>query len=185
MKNSSTNATGPARPGKRRILVVANETVEGAALRHLIRLPADGQPLPTVRVVAPALNSRLRHWLSDEDEARRIASLRLESSLQHLRAAGIEAEGRVGDPDPLLAITDALHEFGAQEIVIATHREGRSHWATRELVGRARQRFAQPVMQVVVEPSEDAELGSESAAGGRRGRAAKPVAAPCPQGAQV
>src|SRR5262245_31349373 len=126
MKNSSTNTTRPAESEKRRILVLANETVERAALGHLIRLRADSEPLPTVLVIAPALNSRLRHWLSDEDDARRIARLRLDASLQHLRAAGIEAEGRVGDPDPLFAITDALHEFGAHEIVIATHREGPS-----------------------------------------------------------
>jgi hypothetical protein len=157
MKNRMTQTTRPAKLGKRRILVVANETVEGGALRDVI-LRTDGEPPAEVLVIAPALNSRLRHWLSDEDEARRDAGLRLAASLEHLSAAEIEAEGLVGDADPLQAITDALHAFAAHEIVIATHPEGRSHWLTRDLVGRARRRFAQPIVHVVAEPSEDSML---------------------------
>jgi GABA permease len=146
---------------KRRILVVANETLEGRALRDVTRLSTDGGPPAEMLVVAPALNSRLRHWLSDEDEARRCAGLRLGASLERLRAAGIGAEGRVGDPTPLQAIADALHEFRAQEIVIV-QREGRSHWLTRDLVGRARRRFAQPVAQVGVEQSKRSEPVTKS-----------------------
>ena len=116
-------------------------------------------------MIAPALNSRLRHWLSDVDEARRRASLRLAASLERLSAAGIEAEGIVGDADPLQAITDALHLFGAQEIVIATHPGERSHWLTRDLLGRARQRFSQPVVDVVVKLGEDFQPSSESCRG--------------------
>jgi len=52
-----------------RILIVANETIEGTRLRRAIRSQAAGAAAE-VLVVAPALNSRLRHWLSDEDEAR-------------------------------------------------------------------------------------------------------------------
>ncbi len=163
MKNQTTHRTRPAKLGKRRILVVATETVEGAVLRDVIRLQADGEPPVEVLVIAPALNSRLRHWLSDEDEARRGARARLAASLAHLRAAGIEAAGLVGDADPLLAIADALHQFAAQEIVTVTHPEGRSHWLTRDLVGRARRHFAQPIVHVVAEPSEGSEPSSELA----------------------
>jgi nucleotide-binding universal stress UspA family protein len=109
-------------------------------------------------VIAPALNSRLRYWLSDEDEARRSAYLRLADSLERLRAAGFEAVGRIGDPDPMQAIADALHEYGADQIVISTRREGRSHWLVRDVVERARRRFAQPVVQVVVEQRENSAL---------------------------
>jgi hypothetical protein len=121
-KGNEMPAGRPGEPSKRRVLVVANETVEGAALRDAVKPPANGEPAAEVLVIAPALNSRLRHWLSDEDEARRGASLRLAASLERLRAAGIEAEGRVGDADPLQAISDALYEFGAQQIVITARR---------------------------------------------------------------
>jgi hypothetical protein len=74
-------------------------------------------------VVAPALNSRLRHWISDEDVARRAAEERLAFCLERLTRAGLEARGVVGDADPLQAIADALYDFAANEIVIATSQE--------------------------------------------------------------
>jgi hypothetical protein len=40
----------PANRGKRRMLVLANETVDGAALRDVIRLPAENEPGPEVLV---------------------------------------------------------------------------------------------------------------------------------------
>jgi hypothetical protein len=138
MENRTTYTT----LGKRGILVVANDVLDRAVLREVVRLRAEATT--EVLVIAPALNSRLRHWLSDEDEARRSARLRLATSLELIRAAGIEAEGRIGDPDPLQAITDALYEFGAHAIVIATQDLGRSHWLTRDVVRRARRRFAPP-----------------------------------------
>jgi hypothetical protein len=185
MKNRITNTTGPVEPAKRQILVVANETVEGAALRDLITLSGDGEPRAEVLVIVPALNSRLRHWQSDEDNARRRAGLRLDAALERLRGAGIDAEGRVGDADPLQAIADAPHEFGAREIVIATQGEGCSHWLTRDLVGRARRRFSQPVGRVVVEPSEDSELVSESTTRGRGARSVNRATAPRTQEANA
>lgn len=101
--------------------------------------------------MAPALNSRVRHWLSDEDEARRAAEERLRRSLDLLDEAEISAEGVVGDADPLQAIDDALRIFPADEIVVSTHPEGRSNWLARGLVERARRRFTQPIVHVVVD----------------------------------
>jgi ribosomal protein S18 acetylase RimI-like enzyme len=132
------------------ILVIANETVESPVLHKAIRASADDGA--RVAVVAPALNSRLRHWLSDEDEARRAAELRLAGCVESLAAAGVDAEGWVGDADPLQALADALHVFRADELVIATHPEGRSNWLARNLVQRARRRFRLPILHVVVDP---------------------------------
>ena len=131
----------------KRVLVVANETVEGDVLHEAIRASSAAE----VHVVAPALNSRLRHWVSDEDEAHRTAEDRLVACLARLRNAGLDARGSVGDGDPLQALQDALHFFPADEMVIATHPEGRSHWLARSLVERARSRFAQPIVHVVVD----------------------------------
>jgi hypothetical protein len=63
-----------------RILVVANETVGGSALLAEIRSRSAGRKT-VVFVVCPALNSPLRHWVSDEDEARAAANARLDQSL--------------------------------------------------------------------------------------------------------
>jgi GABA permease len=67
-----------------------------------------------------------------------------------LRAAGIEAQGEIGDDDPLQAIEDALRTFGADEIIVATHPEESATWLERHVVERARERFALPIAQVVI-----------------------------------
>jgi len=145
---------------RRRILVIANETVEGDVLHETIRFNGRDVDSVEVLVVAPALNSRVRHWISDEDEARRRAELRLAACVERLAEAGIEATGWVGDADPLQAIEDGLHLFGADVIIIATHPEGRSHWLARNVVRRARVRFPQPIRHVAV----DVGAGQEVAA---------------------
>ena len=136
-----------------RILVIANETIESSILHETILARAGAEVL----IVAPALNSRLRHWLSDDTEARRAAEERLGRSLERLTADGIDASGRIGDADPLQAIDDALHLFRADEIAIATHPEGRSNWLARNLVTRARLRFARPVVHIVVDSARSRE----------------------------
>jgi nucleotide-binding universal stress UspA family protein len=98
-------------------------------------------PDADVLVVAPALNSRLRHWMSDEDDARRRAEDRVAAFVERLERSGIHAQGRVGDADPLLAIADALSTFPADEIVIAA---GDTNGLVDKLAARARKRFALP-----------------------------------------
>jgi hypothetical protein len=142
--------------GELRILVIANETVGGEVLRECIRQKAEGYD-EQVLVVTPALNSPLRHWISDEDHARAAAQERLESSLTRLRELGIEASGHVGDGDPLMAMEDALRTFGADEIIISTHPEGRSHWLARDIVATARRRFTVPITHVVTDLEAERE----------------------------
>jgi len=86
------------------ILVIANEIVDDS-------LDIDGA---RVCVVAPALNSRLRHWLSDVDASLRNAEDRLAHSLVNLGAA----RGWVGDADPVQAVADALCFFAADAIAV-------------------------------------------------------------------
>ena len=132
------------------ILVITNETARGAELYEAVLAQAAGADAD-VLVVAPALNSRLRHWLSDEDGARREAAQRVEDCVTRLRSAGLTAEGQIGDPDPLHAIEDALGDYPADRIVISTHPEGRSNWLAHDLVGRAEQQFHLPITHVVVD----------------------------------
>ena len=151
-----TRPTRQSAEDERRILVIANETVGGRMLRDTIHEKSEGYR-EEVLVVTPALNSPLKHWASDEDEARAAAQERLGASLARLREAGIEARGEVGDGEPLQAIEDALRTFGADEIIISTHPEGRSHWLERGVVTRARERFAVPITHVVVDLKAERE----------------------------
>jgi len=135
--------------GVHRVLVVANETVGGEALISTVERVA--QPGSELLVVAPAMPSQVRHWASDVDGARADAVQRLHATVARLEATGLEVRGEIGDDDPLVAIEDALRTFGADEIVISTHPEGRSHWLEQDLIGKARARFALPITHVVVD----------------------------------
>ena len=147
---------------RRRVLVVANETVTGAALlEEIIRR---GGERAEVLVVTPALNSRLRHWTSDEDRSRGEAQARLDAALAALAARGVEATGHVGADDPLQAIEDALRAFRADELIISTHPPGRSNWLEKDLLRIARERYDCPIAHVVVDLAhEGARFGSPSA----------------------
>ena len=140
MLSSSTH------PRTRRILVIANETLGGGALHQTVAASAqdDGEVL----VVVPALNDRL----PDSDEARRRASERLLACLETLESADVDAEGMIGDADPLQAALDALALFAADEIVVATHPDGTSNWLARGLVERLCDTCDLPVLHVTVRP---------------------------------
>ena len=146
----------PSAEGERRLLVVANETVGGRTLREMIRQRSEGVRAE-ILVVTPALNSPIRHWASDEDNARAAAQQRLDASLERLATFGLRARGEVGDGDPLQAMEDALRTFGADEIILSTHPEGRSHWLERGVVEKARERFAVPITHVVVDLEAERE----------------------------
>jgi hypothetical protein len=142
MSNQTNNLHEP----ERRILVIANETVEGPLLHQTIRFRTRAARRVEVLVIAPALNSRVRHWISDEDEARSAAEQRLTECLDMLARAGIEASGWVGDADPMQAMGDALYLFAADEIIVVAGAASRSYWLARRLTARARARRGPPIV---------------------------------------
>lgn len=132
---------------ERRILVVADETVVGAELPREIVEKARGLDAE-VRVVFPALNTRLRHYMSDVDPARKEAESRLERSLEDLGKEGIAARGELGDSDPVQALQDALATGGADEVIIATRSPSRVNWLEKDIVERARKVSDLPITYV-------------------------------------
>jgi hypothetical protein len=92
---------------RQHILVVANAAVADAQLHRAAESFA-ADPAARVRVVAPALNTRVRHWFSDSDPAIQAAAARLTECLEQRSGLGLEVDGEVGDADPLAAIDDAL-----------------------------------------------------------------------------
>jgi hypothetical protein len=130
------------------ILVVANRTCPCPVLLDEVVRRASDAPID-VLVVVPALNSRLRHWMSDVDGAVARAQERLEVALADLQTRGVAARGEVGDANPLVAIDDALAHFPASAIVIATLPPGQSNWLERGLIEKATARFDVPVTHLV------------------------------------
>ena len=142
--------TVKTRTEPRRILLVAGDAADVDSLPRTMQARARGAA--QVLVVAPALNSRLRRWTSDEDGAREAAEARLRRCLVCLREHGVPAEGVIGDADPLQAVADTLAAFPADELVIATGPERGVRRLHRSVVERARSRFDLPVLHVVLAP---------------------------------
>jgi GABA permease len=145
-------AAGSARrsgDGRRRILVVANETLCGDELRD--ELAGRGSEDPVLRVVAPVLPSRSHYVASDIDRELGEARDRLDETLTWALERGLTATGRVSDMTPLTAIEDELRTFPADELLISTHPPQRSRWLESGLVERARDELEIPVTHVVVD----------------------------------
>ena len=95
MKGKVSHTGRRAGPGNRKILVAANEIIEGQTFRQATGLQVGDEQRAGLRAIAPALNSRFRHWGTAEDEARRSAARRLAPGPERLSAAGTEADMKV------------------------------------------------------------------------------------------
>jgi GABA permease len=132
----------------KRILALVSEPVSADALRSAVGDDADDAE---VLVVAPSLNSRTRYILADPDPAIHRAEAVEEETVERLGEAGIDAAGRTGEEDPLLALQDALATFDADEIVLFTHARGHQNWQEEGEVEKAERRFEIPVRHIVIE----------------------------------
>ena len=130
-----------------KVLAVVMEPVSGASLKEAIGSDAADAE---VMVVAPALNSRFRFWMSDDDAAIARAEAVQEETVERMDEEGIDAAGDTGEADPLLAINDVLQTFEADEIVLFTHEGGKRNWLEEGVVDAAEERFDVPVRHVVV-----------------------------------
>jgi nucleotide-binding universal stress UspA family protein len=133
----------------RKVLALVSEPVSGEALKKAVG--RERAEAAEVLVVAPALDTRLRFWLSDPDDAIERAEQVQEETVERMEEEGVDAAGDTGESDPLLALQDALTTFDADEIVLFTHPEGRTNWLEEGVLEEARERFVQPVRHLVVE----------------------------------
>jgi hypothetical protein len=165
--------------GSKRALVVANEAVAGEELRErLIRELSDGTG--KVFVVAPALaGSALKHYMGDVDDAIAPAGERLRRTIEELRDAGIDAEGEVGDSDPMVAIGDEIQKFHPDQVLVVAHRDEDGAFAEQGLLEQLERDLDLPVTELVVESerSEPHLLDVEKTeAGAARDRGWRPSA---------
>ena len=130
-------APAARRDGTHRILVVANETLSGRALRTEISERSHGGAAPSCGSSARRSTARSSTGPTRRTQARADAQQRLERLLAGLRGEGFDADGDIGDDDPVQAMEDALRRFPADEVIISTHPPGRSNWLEHDVV-RAR-----------------------------------------------
>ncbi len=136
-----------------RVIAVVTDVLEGDEPVKTLSESAKGEPVD-VRVVAPAVEANpLHHTLGDIDEPRAEAGERLKRTLANLKAAGVEARGEVGDPDPVQAAQDALLKEPADEILIYVYEEGQQHWYEGGLFDHAKESLEPPLRLAVLDGS--------------------------------
>jgi hypothetical protein len=114
----------------RRVLIVAYRTAATPALLEAVRDRATRAPVRfTLLVPRP-------YWDPDTEEA----ALTLELALPLLdQAADDRVEALIGDPDPFVAVHDALAREPFDEVIVSTLPARVSHWLRRDLPSRVEQ----------------------------------------------
>ena len=134
----------------KRVLVVTNEFVEDpAGVPEVIQKQV--REAERVRVVAPALTSRLHSWVSDIDAEYREADERMRMLVNGIGSSGPAVSGQVGDEDPLQALADALVSFPADALILGVRPPDDATWRERRFSKKVRERFGLPVTEVTLD----------------------------------
>jgi hypothetical protein len=138
-----------------RYLVVANQTLSGEHLVKEVRARLSSGRCE-FHILVPATHPA-DHAVYTEGEAQAIARRNLGTALELFRKLGAQADGEIGDEQPLDAIKDVLLEQDYDEIIISTLPLGISRWLNQDLVSKVERSFAIPVTHVVGETEAEPE----------------------------
>ena len=153
-----------------RYLIVANQTLGGEKLDRVVRERIE-RGRSEFRVLVPLTTRAYERfpWGGDIDfpvgegmtrrieedhaamldEARQRAERRLREMIDKLRSLGGEADGEVGDPDPLTAVETVLeHDLAFDEVIVSTLPAGISRWLRMDLPSRLARLTEIPVTTV-------------------------------------
>jgi len=120
------------------LLVVANVTAASDELIDSLRDRAE-QGACRFTLVMPASGAEARE--------------RLAAALERMREAGLEnVDGKVGDPDPVVAVMETWDPMKFDEIIVSTLPTGTSRWLGLDLPRRLQKLTSVPVRHVVSQP---------------------------------
>ena len=153
----------------RRYLVVANQTLQAAEVREVLRKRISAGPCSFFVIVPDTKAAQydsmaaggmlpqpgMWWWATyyarpaTDEEATGQARQRLSSILAALTALGAPVEGELGDPDPLEAIAKACAGRQFDEIIVATLPRHASRWLRAGLPRQVQRRFGLPVTTII------------------------------------
>jgi hypothetical protein len=123
------------------LLVVANVTAASDELIDCLRDRADRGSC-RFTLVMPASGAEAR--------------TRLATALERMRDAGLEnVDGKVGDPDPVVAVMEIWDPMKFDEIIVSTLPTGSSRWLGLDLPRRLGKLTSVPVEHVVSQPARE------------------------------
>jgi hypothetical protein len=114
--------------------------VPATPVKHLAARAVPMPPMPVMGGVLSLPGTR--------EEARQLAEEKLQAALRRLAAAATNADGEVGDGDPMRAVEAVLSRRQFDEIIVSTLPARLSHWLRQDFPSRLEHRFHLPVTHV-------------------------------------
>jgi hypothetical protein len=136
------------------VLVVANRTAGSDELLDALRERAARGPARFYLVVPST--ARGVSWIADMNAGTDAAEHDLEGAVERLRAAGLEVDGAIGDPDPVAAVQDAANGGSYDEVIVSTLHKHVSKWLKVDLPRKAAHATGLPVTHVEARASAHA-----------------------------
>jgi hypothetical protein len=137
------------------VLVVANLTAGSQHLLDALKTRAERSPI-RITLVMPAQGPGLG--------GREAVRERLEEALEGMRAAGLDAEGVVGDADPMDAVAECFDPARHDEAIVCTLPGRSSKWIQHDFPHRVARFTGVPVTHVVAEDLRPAPATSPAPA---------------------
>lgn len=135
-------------------LIVAYQTAGGRPLKEAIEEFMNWDSEARFKLLVPA--TRTQHLFTwTEGESHAVAEATAESAANRLKESGVPLTGvTVGDPDPVVAVTNELASNDFESIIVSTFPPGISRWLRLDLPTRLEKMTGLPVTHVIVEPDE-------------------------------
>jgi hypothetical protein len=124
------------------VLVVANLTANSQYLLDALKARAERSPI-RITLVMPAQGPGLG--------GREAVRERLDDALDGMRAAGLQAEGAIGDADPLEAVAECFDPARHDEAIVCTLPGRSSKWLQYDFPHRVARFTGVPVTHVVAD----------------------------------
>ena len=106
------------------LLVVANQTADSPELIAALHERAEQSPIHVTLLVPSTYAERAE------------ANARIQTAKRSLADKGIEADGLLGDADPIVAVQENWNPGRYDEVVVSTLEEGASRWLQFDLPHR-------------------------------------------------
>ena len=129
------------------VLVVANQTAESDQLLEALTERAERGPCK-FHLLVPATPHGAA-WATDMHSGGGEAEEHLKRAVERYREAGLEVDdGKVGDPDPIAAVQDAVNFKEFDEVIVSTLPRHVSKWLKLDLPHRVERSCGKPVTHV-------------------------------------
>ena len=129
------------------VLVVANRTAGSPELLEALKRRAEQGPAK-FHLLVPSTPHGVT-WAADMHAGGDEAEAHVRAAVERLRAEGLDVDdGKVGDPDPVAAVEDAVNFKEFDEIIVSTLPKHLSKWLKLDLPHRVERATGKPVTHV-------------------------------------